>query len=224
MTSEEFEVIYGEFTFESSFEGQGDIELCPGGKEKKLTKDNASEYIELWLKTYTRLESAQFTQIYYGIQDVCGKNFLLHLTPKLAEKRACAAATIDVESIKLVTNFYATNEAFKDRFWKVVGSFSNQDRSLLVKFATGRTRLAQGDRMEIRSNPADNEARLPTAGTCSNYMNVPEYSTDEILSKNLLIAVRLCGNIDNDGGGGGVINMEDDAIPDAEDLVRGEQD
>ena len=54
-------------------------------------------------------------------------------------------------------------------------------------------------------------------------MNIQEYSTDEILEKNLLIAVRLCGNIDMDGGGGGVINMEDDAIPAGDGPVRGEQ-
>ena len=52
-------------------------------------------------------------------------------------------------------------------------------------------------------------------------MNVPEYKTDELLEKNLLIAVRNCGNIDLDGGGG-TINLEDDRIPDIEGPVRGE--
>ena len=50
--------------------------------------------------------------------------------------------------------------------------------------------------MEIRTNQVTDEARLPTSGTCGNYMNVPEYKSDETLEKNLLIAVRNCGNID----------------------------
>ena len=65
------------------------------------------------------------------------------------------------------------------------------------------------------------DSRLPTAGTCGNNMNLPEYTSDEILEKNLLIAVRNCGNIDLDGGGG-AFNMEDDAVPDVEGPIRGE--
>ena len=53
MSTDEFEALYGEYTFESSFEGQGEIELCPNGKTKKLTKENADEYIKLWLEKYT---------------------------------------------------------------------------------------------------------------------------------------------------------------------------
>ena len=53
-------------------------------------------------------------------------------------------------------------------------------------------------------------------------MNCPEYDSDEVLEKNLLIAVRNCGNIDLDGGGGGVINMDDDEIPNIDGPVRGE--
>ena len=102
-----------------------------------LTKENTNQYIKLWLQKYTQLESAQFSQIYLGIQEVCGKRLLLLLTPKLAEKRACAAPTISVENIKLVTDFSANTE-FKERFWNVIGKFSNEDRSLLVKFITGR--------------------------------------------------------------------------------------
>ena len=43
--------------------------------------------------------------------------------------------------------------------------------------------------------------RLPDAGTCGNYVSFPAYSTDEIMSEKLLTAIRLCGEIDNDGYG-----------------------
>ena len=103
----------------------------------KLKKENSNLFIKLWLQKYTQLESAQFSQIYLGVQEVCGKRLLLHLTPKVAEKRTCAAPIITVENMKLVTSFSA-NETFKKRFWNVIGKFSNEDRSLLVKFITGR--------------------------------------------------------------------------------------
>ena len=46
--------------FEDLFGGDEMEELCPGGKDKQLTKDNANEYICLWLKKYTEKESPQF--------------------------------------------------------------------------------------------------------------------------------------------------------------------
>ena len=96
---------------------------------------------------------------------------LLHITPKVAAKRACAATVISISSLKVVTRFYA-DEELKKRFWEVMETFSNEDRSLFVKFITGRQRLAQGDRMEVHGGEKSDD-RLPTAGTCSNYMNLP---------------------------------------------------
>lgn len=45
MSAEDFEAVYGDYCFESIFEGRGDLELCQGGKDKKLSKENAGEYI-----------------------------------------------------------------------------------------------------------------------------------------------------------------------------------
>ena len=45
MSAEDFEAVYGDYCFESIFEGKGNLELCPGGKERMLSKENAAEYI-----------------------------------------------------------------------------------------------------------------------------------------------------------------------------------
>lgn len=81
-------------------------------------------------------------------------------------------------------------------------TFSHEDRQLFVKFATGRNRLAQGDELTV-SITDENDERLPHGGTCGNYVEFPSYSTDEIMSKKILLAIRLCGEIDDDGGGYG---------------------
>ena len=80
----------------------------------------------------------------------------MHMLPHLASRRACASNKIDMKSLKAVTRIevYSYSEdrseeeekkfrkKLKTRFWKVIESFSNEDRSLFVKFATGRQRLA----------------------------------------------------------------------------------
>lgn len=204
--------------FEADF-GQGSVSLCEGGLEKPLTRSNIDEYIKLYLEKYTQQEDIQYRCVMQGIEDVCGKRLMMHMLPHLASRRACASNKIDMKSLKAVTRIecYGYNEELsesemnkkkkeiKARFWRVIESFSHEDRGLFVKFATGRTRLAQGDNVTVELNAnemgEDEGGRLPTAGTCGNYVEIPNYKTEEVMTNCILIAIRLCGEIDNDGGG-----------------------
>jgi hypothetical protein len=58
MTAKDFLATYDGYVFEDSFSLEDLDELCEGGKGKQLTKDNAAEYIRLWLAKYTQKESA----------------------------------------------------------------------------------------------------------------------------------------------------------------------
>ena len=88
----------------------------------------------------------------------------------------------------------------KERFWKVIESFSNEDKSLFLKFVTGRKRLASGENMEVVLFEDENDdSSLPTAATWGNYIRIPHYATEEIMSEKILTAIRLCGEIDMDG-------------------------
>ena len=59
-TEAEFLEAYGDYAFileGSSPHGGKVIELCQDGATKGLTKANAEEYIDLYLRAYTRLDS-----------------------------------------------------------------------------------------------------------------------------------------------------------------------
>ena len=40
---------------------------------------------------------------------------------------------------------------------------------------------------------------MPIGHTCGNSMDVPFYSSSEVMKRQLLIAARFCGEIDDDG-------------------------
>ena len=172
-----------------------------------MTKENAAEYIRLWLAKYTEKESAQFMQIQRGVEDVCGKRFLVHLTPRIAAKRALGPLRIEVKDMKQVCRWDG-DKSYEKKFWDVVETLEYKDRALIIKFATGRNRIIRGETFRV-SCYGTSDDRLPTAGTCGNQMSVQQYSTPELLRKMLLIAVRECGNIDADGGGGGFNNDDE---------------
>ena len=155
LSKSDFNVMFDDYKFEADFgTGVEYVELCEGGAAKQITIENVDEYINLYLKKYTAQEDLQFKCVYQGIQDVCGKRLLIHMLPHLASRRACASSKIDIKTLKAVVSLHcylsiddedqkkkAEKEA-KDRFWRVMETFSHEDRQLLVKFATGRTRLA----------------------------------------------------------------------------------
>jgi len=95
-------------------------------------------------------------------------------------------------------------------FWEVITEMSNEDRQLLLKFMTGRTRLQPGvqQTIEFESKHEDSDKRLPIGHTCGQYLDLPQYSTSAIMKKQLLIAIRLCGEIDDDGS---MIDSDDDS-------------
>ena len=103
----------------------------------------------------------------------------------------------------------------------MVGTLDYKDRALIIKFATGRNRIVRGETFRVACHGADDN-RLPTAGTCGNHMSLQRYSTPELMRKMLLIAIRECGNIDADGGGGNFDNDDggpEGVIDDGQDLA-----
>ena len=68
---------------------------------------------------------------------------------------------------------------------------------------TGRTRLQPGveQRIDLLRNyrKENDDEKLPIGHTCGNSMDVPKYSSAEIMKKKLLMAIHLCDAVDGDG-------------------------
>ena len=121
--------------------------------------------------------------------------------------RACSDNIIDLEAFKKSTNF-GGNDELEEKFWEVVEGFTNKERQMLIKFMCGRTRLQQGSEQYIepgyRSDDSDDDdnpvnQRFPVGHTCGNSMDLPNYTSAKIMRERLLVAISLCGEIDDDG-------------------------
>ena len=72
------------------------------------------------------------------------------------------------------------------RFWKVMEGLDNKDRSQFLRFTWGRSRLPHKDNWPrpfklVARNYGDD--MLPLAHTCFFELELPQYSTDQILRK-----------------------------------------
>ena len=72
-------------------------------------------------------------------------------------------------------------------FWRMIEEISNEDRQLLLKFMCGRTRLQPGVRQTInfenKRGGFKSDKRLPIGHTCGNSIDVPFYSSGEVMKR-----------------------------------------
>jgi len=57
--------------------------------------------------------------------------------------------------------------------WQTCEEMANEDRQLLLKFMSGRSRLQPGVEQRIDMKENDNDNRLPIGHTCGNSMDLP---------------------------------------------------
>lgn len=79
---------------------------------------------------------------------------------------------------------------------------------------TGRTRLQPGVEQEItirdiEEDEHETDTRLPEGQTCGNEMQIVNYSSKEVLKRQLLIAFHFCGDVDADGS---YLGLSDDDL------------
>ncbi|EPY15055.1 hypothetical protein STCU_12370 [Strigomonas culicis] len=82
-------------------------------------------------------------------------------------------------------------------FLSVLETMTDEDRTLLLRFITGQSRLPLKSRIKVQHS--GNKNTLPTSSTCFFTLRLPSYSSDQKMKERLLYASRQCKAIDADG-------------------------
>ena len=111
--------------------------------------------------------------------------------------------TIDIKDWKLNTIYENYNESSQIivNFWEIIESFDNDERTEFLQFVTGSSKVPiegfsalQGiggvNKFKISKSFDQNFERLPTAHTCTNQLDLPEYPSKEILYERLTFAIK----------------------------------
>lgn len=117
----------------------------------------------------------------------------------------CGAADIDVDLLKSKTEYdnISADAPHVKYFWEVLKEVSAKDRSQFLRFVWGRSRLPSGRDFKrfkltqlIKAGSPD--AYLPVAHTCFFQLDLPSYSSKEIMREKFLYAITHCQAIDLD--------------------------
>lgn len=181
------------------------VELKEGGKDIQVTNANKKEYVELVCEyKLVRMVERQLAAFSEGFFEVVDPALIGIFDERELELLISGLPEIDVDDWRNNTVYhgYTSNSQVIRWFWRAVRSFSLEERAKLLQFSTGTSKLPLEGFSGLRSpsgiqkfqihRASGSSDRLPTAHTCFNQLDLPEYESYETLVKYLLFSCEEC--------------------------------
>eukprot|EP00466_Bigelowiella_natans_P013588 jgi/Bigna1/40151/e_gw1.39.40.1 len=205
------------------------VELCRDGANKQLSWANRNEYMKLLLNFRINEFDVQVKAIRKGLAEVVPLQFTSLFTWKEIMIQVCGRGMTrgDCDLLERMTNYSGhqkTDQCIKN-FWKMMRDvFNDEQRSQFIAFVWGRSRLptsasdfSQRFYITGHSRSAGNpDGWFPIAHTCGFSIELPKYTTLDVMVKKITWAMQNCGSVDADGGISSGTRVEDNTLSDDE--------
>lgn len=179
-----------------------DYELIPGGQNIKVTEENKHQYVDLVAEH--RLTTAirpQINAFLEGFNELIARELISIFNDKELELLISGLPDIDLEDMRANTEYsgYSPASPVIQWFWEVVQGFSKEDKARLLQFVTGTSKvplegfsalqgISGSQKFQIHKAYGSQD-HLPSAHTCFNQLDLPEYPSKEHLQERLLLAI-----------------------------------
>ncbi|XXG55804.1 hypothetical protein AAC387_Pa03g3392 [Persea americana] len=179
-----------------------DHELIPGGQNIKVTEENKHEYVNLVAEhRLTTSIRPQINAFMEGFNELIPRDLISIFNDKELELLISGLPDIDLEDMRANTEYsgYSAASPVIQWFWEVVQGFSKEDKARLLQFVTGTSKvplegfsalqgISGSQRFQIHK-AYGSPRHLPSAHTCFNQLDLPEYPSKEQLRERLLLAI-----------------------------------
>lgn len=172
------------------------INLNPESEEESITMLNRDKHCELIINYIKHHYDIQMKSILSGLYSVVPNTYLFLLNGNELEMCVSGKPEVDIEYLKEHTSYsgYRKDDLVIKNFWKLMESFSHEERRKFIRFAWGRSRLPlkgshwTNEFQIIRA--AQNECNyIPIAHTCFFQIELPNYPSYEILEEKIRLAI-----------------------------------
>lgn len=192
-----------------------------------VTAANFSRYVAL-TRRYRLCEFIlQCRALYRGLASVIPGSVLSLLTWRELESAVCGRGLCveDIDLLERMTKYSGCvkSDRHVDLFWKMLRTrFTDEQRAQFLTFTYGRSRLPTSSadvdtsftimRAQARPvvagapplTPAQQQQsidrQLPTSHTCGFALELPQYSSLDVMVERVLYAINHCSEVDADGG------------------------
>ncbi|KAI4339776.1 hypothetical protein MLD38_024681 [Melastoma candidum] len=179
-----------------------DHELIPNGRNIKVTEENKHQYVDLVAEH--RLTTAirpQINAFLEGFGELIPRDLISIFNDKELELLISGLPDIDLDDLRANTEYsgYSAASPVIQWFWEVVQVFSKEDKARLLQFVTGTSKvplegfsalqgISGSQKFQIHKAYGSPD-HLPSAHTCFNQLDMPEYPSKEQLEERLLLAI-----------------------------------
>ncbi|KAJ6822557.1 E3 ubiquitin-protein ligase UPL1-like [Iris pallida] len=179
-----------------------DCELIPGGRNIRVTEQNKHEYVDRVVEH--RLTTAirpQINAFMEGFIELISRDLISIFNDKELELLISGLPDIDLDDLRANTEYsgYSNASPVIQWFWEVVQGFSKEDKARFLQFVTGTSKvplegfsalqgISGSQRFQIHKAYGSPD-HLPSAHTCFNQIDLPEYTSKERLQERLLLAI-----------------------------------
>lgn len=192
------------FSEESDFFGQKSvIELCPNGANTKVTDLNKRDYVDAIARhRMTNAIQPQIHAFLEGFWNVVPRVSLSLFNDHELELMISGLPDVDILDLRANCEYqggYSATSQVILWFWEIAISMDREQRALLLQFVTGTSKVPVGGFSELQAisgrqkfqihKAFGGNDRLPTAHTCFNQLDLPQYNTKEQLRERLLMAI-----------------------------------
>ncbi|TXG67972.1 hypothetical protein EZV62_009247 [Acer yangbiense] len=179
-----------------------DYELKLGGRNIRVTEETKHEYVDLVADhILTNAIRPQINSFLEGFNELVQRDLISIFNDKELELLISGLPEIDLDDLRANTEYtgFTVASTVVQWFWEVAKAFNKEDQARLLQFVTGTSKVPlegfkalQGisgpQKFQIHKAYGAPE-RLPSAHTCFNQLDLPEYSTKEQLQERLLLAI-----------------------------------
>ncbi|CAK9163642.1 unnamed protein product [Ilex paraguariensis] len=179
-----------------------DYELIPGGRNIRVTEENKHQYVDLVAEH--RLTTAirpQINAFLEGFNELVPRDLISIFNDKELELLISGLPDIDLDDMRMNTEYsgYSGASPVIQWFWEVVQGFSKEDKARLLQFVTGTSKvplegfnalqgISGSQKFQIHKAYGSPD-HLPSAHTCFNQLDLPEYPSKQHLEERLLLAI-----------------------------------
>ncbi|XP_071790886.1 probable E3 ubiquitin-protein ligase HECTD4 isoform X2 [Asterias amurensis] len=192
--------------------GGEEVELCHEGRARKVSWKNRQQYIsairDLRLRELACPE--RMLAVRCGLASVVPIQLLCIMTPYDIELRMCGLPTVDLDFLKAHTMYQVglvETDTHIQYFWNALESFSQDEICRFIKFACNQERIpctcpcrdGEADTTHVPPYPmkiappdgtsGSPDTRFIRVETCMFMVKLPQYTSQDIMTKRLLYAI-----------------------------------
>jgi len=192
------------FTVKSA-DGKDGVELYKGGKDVKVTFKNKDEFIRLWREYKIHEFDTQLTAMRNGLSTLVPVQVLSLFTWDELELLVCGKPEINIDYLKENTRYeqpYSKDHASIAWLWQVLQDFTQKERECFLCFVWGRSRLPLTQekwlqKFQVTGCSVNTDLALPITHTCFFHLELPAYTSREVMAQKLRYAINNCKTISN---------------------------